>query len=97
MSSPTFTISDSSNLKDPEYYAGRADAYDENKAGADADTLEDRYEWMTDPTIAQNARQLISNAYLQGYRAFIEDLRAEQHGNLHRAGLQYTAWLQGAM
>jgi hypothetical protein len=80
--------------RDLDYYAGRADAYDEHTAGADADTLEDRFEWMTDPTVPQNTRQLLSTAYLTGYQAFIQDLRAEQHFARHTANRSYTAWLE---
>lgn len=79
--------------KDPEHYAGRADAYDEHTAGATAETLEDRYHWMTDPTIPTHTRQLISTAYLTGYRAYIEDLRAEQYAIRHAADHDYTTWL----
>ncbi|MFD1278057.1 hypothetical protein [Streptomyces kaempferi] len=81
------------HTRDPDYYAGRADAYDEHKAGVDADTLEDRFEWMTDPTIPQTIRQLLSTAYLAGYRALIEDLRADQHFTRYMAGVEYAAWL----
>ncbi|WP_309031329.1 hypothetical protein [Streptomyces alfalfae] len=78
---------------DPEHYAGRADAYDEHRAGADAETLEDRYHWMTDPTLPSTTRQLISTAYLTGYRAFIQDLRAEQYALRIAAEYNYAAWL----
>lgn len=78
--------------KDPEHYAGRADAYDEHTAGADAETLEDRYDWMTDPTVPVNTRQLVSTAYLTGYRAYIEDLRAERHYTRLTADRAFTAW-----
>lgn len=80
--------------KDPDYYAGRADAYDEHAAGASADTLDDRFEWMTEPTIPQTTRQLLSTAYLAGYKALIEDLRAEQHFTRYMAGVEYAAWLE---
>ncbi|CAL9668477.1 hypothetical protein SUDANB145_07286 (plasmid) [Streptomyces sp. enrichment culture] len=78
---------------DPEHYAGRADAYDEHTAGADADTLEDRYHWMTDPTLPTSTRQLVSTAYLTGYLAFIQDLRAEQYTRRLAAEYDYAAWL----
>ncbi|WP_086732726.1 hypothetical protein [Streptomyces glaucescens] len=79
-----------------DYYRGRADAYNEEKAGADVETLEDRYEWMTDPTTAHNTRQLLSTAYLQGYRALIDDIRAEQHWNRYLIGIEYAAWLEAS-
>ena len=92
MTFPTFTTATGDQHRNPDYYAGRADAYDEHRAGATADTLEDRFEWMTDPTLAQNTSQLLSTAYLHGYRALIEDLRAEQSAVRCYADVQYTAW-----
>lgn len=80
--------------KDPDYYRGRADAYDEHKAGADLDTLEDRVEWMTDPTTAHTVQQLIPTAYIQGYLAHIHDERAGQHWDRYLANSEYAAWLE---
>ena len=94
MSIMTIALPTGDQDKDPEHYAGRADAYDEHKAGADADTLEDRFEWMTDPTVPATTRQLISTAYLAGYKAFIQDLRAEQYATRHRAHTEFAAWLK---
>ncbi|MFE1451929.1 hypothetical protein [Streptomyces olivaceoviridis] len=94
MSVMTIALPTGDQDKDPEHYAGRADAYDEHKAGADADTLEDRYEWMSDPTQAQNTGQLISTAYLSGYMAYIQDLRAEQYATRLRADNEHAAWLE---
>ncbi|WP_086560979.1 hypothetical protein [Streptomyces africanus] len=83
-----------SDSADPDFHRGRADAYDEHQAGTDVETLEDRYEWMTDPTTARTARQLLSTAYLHGYRAFIEDLAAEKHWKRYIANTEYAAWLE---
>ena len=94
MTIQTFAPATGDQHKDPAYYAGRADAYDEHTAGADADTLEDRFEWMTDPTVALHTGQLLSTAYLQGYKALIEDLRGEQAWTRYQAGLEYAAWLE---
>jgi hypothetical protein len=80
----------------PDYYAGRADAYDEHTAGADPDTLEDRFEWMSDPTVAHTQSQLLPTAYLAGYRALIEDLRAEQHFTRYIANTEYAAWMENS-
>lgn len=96
MTTMTIAAATGDQNQNPDYYAGRADAYDEHKAGADADTLEDRFEWMTDPTIPQTTTQLLSTAYLDGYQALIEDLRAEQHFNRYMVGVEYAAWLEAA-
>ena len=94
MSLMTFNLPAGDQNKDPEHYAGRADAYDEHKAGADVDTLEDRFEWMTDPTVPQHTGQLVSTAYLAGYQALIQDLRAEQYATRYRANTEFAAWLK---
>ncbi|MCF0086644.1 MULTISPECIES: hypothetical protein [unclassified Streptomyces] len=93
MTIPVYALPTGGHDKDPAHYAGRADAYDEHQAGADPDTLEDRYEWMTDPTVPQHTGQLVSTAYLIGYKAYIQDLRAAQYATRYRAELDYQAWL----
>lgn len=85
-----------SDSADPDFHRGRADAYDEHQAGTDVETLEDRFEWMTDPTAAHTVGQLVSTAYLRGYQALIEDLRAERHWRRHVANTEYAAWLENS-
>lgn len=92
MTIPTFTTATGDQSQDLDYYAGRADAYDEHNAGADIQTLEDRFQWMTDPILAHTTSQLLSTAYLHGYLALIEDLRAERHAIRYYADIQYAAW-----
>jgi len=58
------------------------------------ETLEDRFEWMTDPTTAATTHQLLSTAYLHGYLAYIQNLRAEHHWTRYTADLEYAAWLE---
>ncbi|MFI8792619.1 hypothetical protein [Streptomyces sp. NPDC055105] len=94
MSIQTIALPLGDRNEDPDYYAGRADAYDEHNAGADADTLDDRFDWMTDPTQAQTTRQLLSTGYLAGYQALIQDLRADQHFTRYIANTGYAAWLE---
>ncbi|WP_093803940.1 hypothetical protein [Streptomyces sp. Wb2n-11] len=71
---------------------GRADAYDEHTAGADLETLETRYEWMADPTSAYAADQLVSSGYIDGYLAYIQDVRAGQVYATLVAARDYAAW-----
>lgn len=57
-----------------DHALGRADAYDEHHAGTSLDNLEGRYEWLLDPRVSH-----YTAAYLNGYRAYIEDARAHEY------------------
>jgi hypothetical protein len=58
----------------PDYAAGRADAYDAIHDGHPLNALEHRLDWLEDPRVSP-----FPAAYLAGYRAQIADHRASEH------------------
>lgn len=87
MSILTVALDTLDNPNDPDHIHGRADAYDAIHDGHPLNTLEDRLEWMDDPTVSGTT---YSAAYLSGYRAQIRDWSAYDHA--HRVATTHNAW-----
>ncbi|MFF2411815.1 hypothetical protein [Streptomyces sp. NPDC058092] len=68
MTTMTIALADTDG-QDPAYYAGRADAYDDHRAGTDLDTLIVRLGYL------MNAHPDL--AYVTGYADRVLEIRAE--------------------
>ncbi|MEU1327169.1 hypothetical protein [Streptomyces microflavus] len=86
---PTIALDLLDDHTNPDHAHGRADAYDDIHNGTPLTALQDRMEWMTDPTISGTT---YTAAYLTGYRAQIADWRASAHANRRAITHNNTYW-----
>lgn len=75
------------NPRDPDHAHGRAVAYDAIYDGTPLDVLDDRLDWMEDPTISGTT---YTAAFLAGFRAQIADWRAYDWAQ--RVATTHNAW-----
>jgi hypothetical protein len=87
MSILTIALDTLDDPHNPDHVLGRADAYDAIHDGTPLNVLEDRLEWMKDPTVSGFT---YTAAYLSGYRAQISDWRAYDYAR--RTATTRDAW-----
>lgn len=94
MTMPTITQtrSDDNGLDTLAFHAGRADAYDEHRATADLDLLDNRLDSMVDHLGSVNDSYA---AYILGYSAYVIGARLEADQTRRIANEEYVEYLSG--
>ncbi|MFH8813080.1 hypothetical protein ACH4GZ_38775 [Streptomyces hygroscopicus] len=95
MATPTTTHTrngDNNRLDPLALHAGRADAYDEHRAGTNLDTLFSRAEALTLHIDSVNDDYA---AYIHGYSAYVAGARAEADQTRRIADQAYAEYLSG--
>jgi hypothetical protein len=92
MPTPTRPRGDDNRIDTLAFHAGRADAYDEQRAGADLDTLDTRLDAMVDHLGSVNDSYA---AYILGYSAYVIGARMEAQQARRIANEDYVEYLSG--
>ena len=92
MATPISTRGGDDRLDTPAVHAGRADAYDEHRAGTSLDILDQRLDAMVDHVGWAND---LYASYILGYSAYVIGVRLEAQQTRRIADEAYVDYLVG--